>query len=536
MDIVLNTNIRHNRVFSIEDAQKALSLKKVNTPNYRYVMHRITGGSETYNDMEYDLSESSRIIDSESIVSGIFKKKRQLILKNGFELSSSSEKNLEYIRKRINEFEFVSSTTFRDFISEVVENMVNFNNCFILKFRNDDISTGQIRSLPNGKEFKPIAGLYVLAAPTIDTATHPKTGQIIKYRHRITDEFSRQFRPDDIYHIHENKRVGITIGTPPLEAVKDDIILLRSIEQDTEALIHRHSNPFMHVQVGTDKSPARVLGDGTSEVEVYSSIISDMPEEGGCATPHRVKINMLGAESQALRLETYLDYFKRRVLLGLGASETDLGGNGNKAGSAEIASESLKEEVRAYQDCISHFISNYIFNELLLESPMYASQYMIPEEERVTLKFVESDIDKKIKIESHYLNMFVSGLINKEAAIRNTEFKEEDLAPDIDPLTNESISINKNNAVKNNLKNNIIQPKKKDKLLIKDSLRYIPLTNYYTSSFEEFEKIVEEYIPIDITKNKEYLQSIFSKLDRLLSDFGLDSVNKYVELALFEIV
>ena len=71
MDIVLNTNIRHNRVFSIEDAQKALSLKKVNTPNYRYVMHRITGGSETYNDMEYDLSESSRIIDSESIVSGI---------------------------------------------------------------------------------------------------------------------------------------------------------------------------------------------------------------------------------------------------------------------------------------------------------------------------------------------------------------------------------------------------------------------------------------------------------------------------------
>lgn len=64
--------------------------------------------------------------------------------------------------------------------------------------------------------------------------------------------------------------------------MKDDIILLRSIEQDTEALIHRHSNPFMHVQVGTDKSPARVLGDGTSEVEVYSSIISDMPERRLC--------------------------------------------------------------------------------------------------------------------------------------------------------------------------------------------------------------------------------------------------------------
>lgn len=43
--------------------------------------------------------------------------------------------------------------------------MVNFNNCFVLKYRKEESSSGLLRELPNGKEFKPIAGLFILAAP-----------------------------------------------------------------------------------------------------------------------------------------------------------------------------------------------------------------------------------------------------------------------------------------------------------------------------------------------------------------------------------
>ena len=530
MNIITNTNVSRS-TYKIEDANQALTLRKVNTPNYRYMLHRMMGlAPEEYNDMEYDLSEHSRIIDTEAFVTAAFRKKRQLILKNGFELNSENEKNLKYVQKRLEEFEFVTSQSFRDFVAEIVENMVNFNNCFILKYRKEESSSGLLRELPNGKEFKPIAGLFTLAAPTIDTATHPKTGQIVKYRHRITERFSKQFKPTDIYHIFENKRVGVTIGTPPLESVKDDIIILRGIEQDAESMIHRHANPIIQVQVGTDDSPARILGDGTSEVDLYSSIIEHMAENGGISTPHRVNVKMLGAESQALRLETYLEYFKNRVLTGLCISEIDLGGSSK--GDSDVASNSLKEEVRSYQDCISNFITNYIFNELLLESPMYSSRFFVPENERVVLKFIEPDLDKRIKIESHYLNLFVSGLINKEAAIKNMEFETKDLAPD-EVDTNSNI-----NGVRASISNNILEPKNQHS--IKDSLtltNYIPIINYYSKSYEEFiSKLLNIYPENIINNNELMIQKVFDRLDSIFISHGLDYVNQYVESSIFTLL
>lgn len=541
MDVLFKTNVKKTSSFRIEDANKALSLKKVSTPNYRYITHRLLGFSpEDYTDMEYDLAETARIIDTEAFVAASFRKKRQMIMKHGFRLDSKNEKNLEYIQNRLYEIEFVTSQTFQDLVAEIVENVVNFNNCFILKYRKEDSSSGLIRELPNGKEFKPIAGLYVLASPTIDTAANPKTGQIIRYRHRITDKFSRQFRPDDIYHIYENKRVGITIGTPPIEAVKDDILLLRSIEQDTESLIHRHANPFMLVQVGSDNTPARVLGDGTSELDVYAAIIDQMEEDGGAAVPHTVNVKYIGAESQALRLENYLTYFKQRVLAGLCISEIDLGsGGGTVGGSADVASQSLKEDVRTYQKTIENYITNYIFNEILLESPMYSGDNWIPYDERVYFQFIEPDLDKRIKVESHYLQLFQSGLITKEAAIRRMDFDEEEMNP-VDIL-----DINSNvNSVRNSVKNNITQPKNqhssKGALQVADGLvinHYKSMTDYYTKSFETFLNILTDYFPEDIIHiNREYIKKTFDRLDDIYINYGSEFVNAFVEKSMFSLM
>lgn len=525
MDLVLNTNLRNTNTFSIEDAQKAIQFKQVATPNYRYIVHRLMGFSpEEYTDMEYDLSESARIIDTESFVAETFRKKRQLILKNGFTIEGEDQKNVDYIKSRLEEFEFVTQQSFRDFVSEIVENMVNFNNCFILKNRNDDISSGKIRSIPSGKEFRPIAGLYVLAAPTIDTANDPKTGRIIKYRHRITERFCKQFKPTDIYHIFENKRTGMTIGTPPLEAVRDDILSLRSIEQYTEDMIRKNASPFIHVKVGNDNQPARLLGDGSSEVDVYSSIIDNMDYTGGVATPHRVEIDYLGSESRALRLESYLAYYKARVLTGLSVSEADLGG----AQAGDGVYESLREDVRAYQSSISNFITNYILTELLLESPRYARAFYVPEKERVQFKFVEADEDRKIKLESHALNLFVSGLINKEAAIRGTDYTVKDLQPD--PIITDSSQINKNNSVKASLKNNVISNKNQytQKTAIKDSLL---ISNYFTTDYEKFKEQLEEVFPTFKGFDR-FSKQLHNKAIDMLDNYSKQDINDFIERAM----
>ena len=102
MSVLLKTNIKNNSSLKIEDAKQAISLKKQKTPNFRYVMHRLAGfSSEEYSDMEYDLSESARIIDTESFVAASFRKKRQLILKNGYQINSENKRNLSYINNRL---------------------------------------------------------------------------------------------------------------------------------------------------------------------------------------------------------------------------------------------------------------------------------------------------------------------------------------------------------------------------------------------------------------------------------------------------
>ena len=524
MTTVYTTNIKNSN-FSIEDRAQALSLSKVSTPNYRYVTHRLLGMSpEEYSDMEYDLAESGRIIDTESIVATTFKKKRQLILKDGFSIKCENKANLAYIEKRLAEFEFVTGQTFKDFLNEIAENLVNFHNCFILKYRKEESSSGVIRNLPSGKEFKPIAGLFVLASPTIDTATHPKTGRIVKYRHRITEQFSRQFKPDDIYHIFENKRVGMTIGTPPLEAVKDDIIALRTIEQSVENLIYRNAEPWTHIQVGTDDRPARVLGDGTSEIDIYASLVDNMKQTSGAATPHHVNIKSIGAESQALRMEGYLNYFKNRVLIGLGVAELDLGnGSTVSGGSANIVKESLRDDVRALQDTIASFVSNYIFSELLLESPQYVGKFLVAEKDKVQLLFLESDLEKRIKAESHYLNLYQSGMITKEAAIKYTKYNEEDLSEDILPEKASSTGTNKL------LRNNIISPKNQH--TIKDSVT----TKCFDFDFNNFYENITNTFPIDSIP-KETFKPIFKKTLEVLVKYGVDTANIFIDNAILDLI
>lgn len=525
--VLLNTNIKNSRVMSIEDAQQAISFKSVETPNYRYMVHRLMGLSrEEYSDMEYDLSESARIIDTEALVAETFKKKRQMILKNDYIFESKNKRNLKYIEKRLAEIEFVTQQTFRDFLSEVVENMVNFNNCFILKYRKEDNSSGKVRSLPTGKEFKPIAGLYVLAAPTIDVATDKKTGNIVKYRHRISERYSKQFKPQDIFHIYENRRTGMTIGTPPLEAVRDDILSLRSIEQYTEDMIRKNASPFIHVKVGNDTFPARVLGDGVSEVDIYSSIIDNMEYTGGVATPHRVDIDYKGSESRALRLESYLAYFKNRVLNGLSVSEADLGG---KQGGNGVF-ESLREDVRSYQSSIGHFVTNYILTELLLESPYYAGSFYIPQEERVQFTFVEADEDRRIKLESHALNMFVSGLITKEAAIKWTQYDVQDLQPDLVEPT-----LNTNNTAKANI-SNVVNPQNQYSdpvLAIKDSRNKVP--DYFSEDLSKFRSNLENYFPL-FDNFDTFSLELHERCKNMVKSFPLKQVNSLIETVVLDIL
>lgn len=428
--ILLNTNYSSNpKVIKDALSSKALGIKRqsLSNPGLSYFGKRTGGFNDViysgFKNHEYDLFEYSRIIDTEAIVAKAFERQRALIFKNGYYFESNNPKNVEYIKSRIREIEYVTGLTFRNFIEEMAYNLVMFHNSYILVVRNENKSTGETVNVGN-KELEPIAGWFNLPTETIQRKLK-ENGDVEMYKQYLDPATFRLFSPEKVRHLKYNARSGFTMGTPPLEAVKDDILALRRIEESVETLIYKGIFPMIHVKVGTESNPAKILIDGSDEVEKMGYVMQELDEYGGITTSERVEVKAIGSESLALRVESYLEYFKDRVMLGLGVSDIDMGiGDSSGKATGQIISQTLKEAVINKQDAIAEFITHVLFKPLLVESGMYEAEYMIPEEDLVKFKFNHVDQDARIKIESHILNMFNSGLLSINEARLEIGYKE----------------------------------------------------------------------------------------------------------------
>lgn len=388
------------------------------------------GGYQGWQGGEYDLYETGRIIDTEAFVAQAFQKKHTMIFKEGYQLMCKNQANLRYIKRRLSEIEYVTNFRFTKFLKEIAFNLLAFHNCFILKVRKKNASSGNPRKWKGlGREISPVAGYFVLPPESVEIKCD-KYGTVEAYRQNMRG-YLLEFDPKDVVHLSFNKRTGFTVACPPLEAVKDDILALRKIEESVESLIYKVLFPIIHVKVGTEKAPARVLQDGVSEVAIATQLLQTLDDMGGVATSERVEIAAIGAESQALRVESYLKYFKQRVYSGLGMSGVDFGdveGSGQAAG--DVVTAALKCAIAAYQDEIEDMMTKDIFDELLLESGKYEHAFEISEEDRVFLKFNEVDVDNKIKKESHTINKVASDIMTTDEArseLRHGPLKDDDV-------------------------------------------------------------------------------------------------------------
>lgn len=427
--IIMETNylpIGDRKIFSnaVKTANK-IPKRRLDTPGYSYFGSRryYRNDESGYKGHEYDLFEYSRIIDTEAIVARAFERKRALIFKNGYFFKSNNDANIKYIKQRLREIEYVSGVTFKSFVEELTNNLIMFHNAYVVLVRDKDKSNGKTVFI-DGNEVEPIAGWFNLPTESMQRKIKPN-GEISVYRQYIDSNNFRVFKPEKIAHLTYNKRTGFTMGTPPLESVKDDIMALRRIEESVETLIYKSLFPLIHVKVGTESKPATILSNGEDEVASMTSVMSDLDDYGGVTTNERVEIKAIGAESLALRVESYLEYFKDRVMLGLGVSDLDMGiGDSSGKATGQIVSQTLKEAVINMQHVIADFITHRFFKPLLVESGMYSAEYEISDEDLVSFEFNNVDQDSQIKSESHILNMFNSGLLTFNEARKENGYRE----------------------------------------------------------------------------------------------------------------
>lgn len=417
--ILLSSNyvMGTTRVSRIEDSvsiiPEKIGRRGISNPTLSYFSSAFASpgiDSASYRKHEYDLYEYARIIDTEAIVYKAFERKKTLMFKSGYEFRSNSDENVRYIKQRLKEFKFVSGVSFEQFLEELAYNLIMFHNAYAIVYRSERHSTEDKRDAGH-KMLAPIAALFNIPTESVERIVEPN-GEISKYKQSVGYGKWKIFNKDIVKHLSYNKRSGFTMGTPPLEPVRDDILALRRIEESVETLIYKSLFPIIHVKVGTPDRPAQVLRNGQSEVSVMNQVLKEIDDYGGVVTSERVEIKSIGAESLALRVESYLNHFKERVMIGLGVSAPDLGiGDSSGRTTGSIISQNLKEAVADMQRVISRFVTEEIFSELLVESGKYKARYLIPDDEEVALVFGDIDKESSIKAESHLLNLMNSGAI-----------------------------------------------------------------------------------------------------------------------------
>lgn len=372
---------------------------------------------------DYDLSIIDRFIDGESLVFQAFSKIEEKAMNGGWQMVSRDQESLDWIKQRLSDMAAVTAKPTEIFFREIIQDLIRYNNCFLYRYRDRERSSGKSRRDINGMLIEPIASYIKLDASSVipvrdkwGNVTHYDVGMTSKQAGIIqgtvigTGYNSKRVKASEIVHMYSFKNARNNLGTPYIWPVKDDIRVLRKMEENVELLVQRHIFPLFHYIVGTESAPAL-----PEEVEKIVYDLELMPTEGGFVTPERHKIDILGSQGAALDAAKYLEHFKERVTMGLGIGQVSLGmGAGASRASSEVIDRSLVEKAKMYQEIFSAFLEDSIVKELLSEGgfEVYDVAKYIP----VRIQFEEIDTDLLIKRQTNITNLFNNQMLTHDEA------------------------------------------------------------------------------------------------------------------------
>jgi len=412
-----------NKLTALQSAKKAVQVGTVRMLPANVLAWKMVYSREFFAPPEYNLFEVGRVEDVESFVRQAVRKKTGLMFKAGYSVTGPDIKTIKYVEKRFAQIEQAQGKPMQILLREVGSDLLKYHNAYLVKSRSISASGGmKRRDFRWGLTLDPVAA-YFRMSPEMVWIKRDIFGNVVQYRQQTYAGFKRLFfNPEDVIHFYVDRKGGLSIGTPALVPVMDDIRALRRLEENVELLIYQHLFPLLHYKVGTESKPAETYADGQSEIDIVRQTIENMPSEGSIVTPERHEIKVIGVEGRALRADWYLNHFKHRVFAGLGMSAMDFGeaATANRS-TAERLSRSLIDDVKEYQAVLSAFINNEIIRELLLEST-WGLEALEPEH-KVDFVFAEIDEDSKVKKSANMVNLFQGHLITETEARREMGYQ-----------------------------------------------------------------------------------------------------------------
>lgn len=358
--------------------------------------------SDDFSPPENDLSEVKSAIETDSYIKVALDKMYQLIFKAGYKITSNNEAAVEYLQQRIKLMEFGTGIPFDIMLQEIARDMIYYSNSFWVKSRVDKIQGGmQVKSV---LAKKPVGG-YFRADPTIMEIKRDSSGALKQYKMSGSEE--KTFNAEDVVHFYADRDASNNFGTPRIISALEDVKILRKIEGNTLSLIYRFAIPLYQMKIGL---PEQNMMATNQEIKEAQNQINKMPMDGIIVTNERTQFLAVGADGKAIDLSVYLNYYEKRVFTALNTSEAMMGRGGSKQ-NADSMEGIMHDTVKYFQNVISIFIENGIFNELLLEGGYNPIMNM---DDIVKFEFNEINLDTKVKMENHELVKYQSNGITFE--------------------------------------------------------------------------------------------------------------------------
>lgn len=393
-----NPDLNENNILeglSIDRSRSASNvLKNFIVKGVGYV-NRETYRREVFQRPEYNLLEIKEASEADSYIKISLSKYSYLIYKAGWQLKSDNQNAIDYIQKRFKIMSFATNKPMDILFQEIADDLTRYSNAFLIKSRVEKIPTVKAVGV---LDTNPVGG-YFRVDPSSIKIKRDKYGNILKYEQGIGQN-KKQFRPDEVIHMYYDKDANNAFGTPRIIAALDDVKLLRKIEGNIVALIHRFAMPLYQWKIGQC-----IAGFTAAESEINKAKreIESSSLDGLIITNEKSEIKAIGAEGNALDAKGYLEYFENRVFSALAVSASQMGRGGAKQ-DADSMEAQIHDTVKYIQRIMSIWIENSIINELLLEGGFD----IFDSNNEVKYMFNEISLETKIKKENHEMLKYQS--------------------------------------------------------------------------------------------------------------------------------
>jgi hypothetical protein len=389
--------------------RKADEVKKVSSRALSYVEKY---GRDIFFNAEYDFREIQIAQHSDGYISRSIRKKINRILTAGFTLVSPSDDPLNYVKARLSAIALATSYPTECLVRDFLFDASRYNNCIAVKTRSAELSDGDLRFDLNGRELKPVAGYHILPLETLRFRAK-ENGELLEVEQRMVNGTYKVFKAKDILHFSTNKSPGFFLGTPELIPAIDDIVILRRIEENIQDLIETNLFPVYHYTVGTDAMPERMSPEGYKESDKLATKIKFMNPGQVIVSDHRHKITAVGSEGRSLKIEGYIDHFKKRVFASLGTSGLDMGESDSaNRSTASTLSKGMLLDIEALTLEFTYFFNNFVLNELLMEG----GYDILDPEQQVKIQFGVIDKEERRADENQIIQLFSANLIDIDEA------------------------------------------------------------------------------------------------------------------------